>query len=258
MFNNDSAVYEHVKSLVFVAPDATRKKQLTVVSLIVEPTYTTNNEKQFIIIPVPYANSTNSVRFVNLNKYTHIFDDLERVFDPNYPYIQTPWTEDNKPIVETFKSKLCKTIEELRNLDKLEFGSVAETHFQTLQKKYPHCGFVVLKINTTLTTAVQYNPFAYIHDIPARDQLFVPCLSNCDLTLYSYNTSSKHNNCKIYHNHNFKTPNVSPTSGSPTSGVLIDASKLRSFDFGTIQTTNKLTKLKVTTTVMMIDVIKTY
>lgn len=219
MFNNDNVVLRNTE--VFVAPDITHKRQLNVVS----HTIYCKDDHTLLIVPVP---NPNTIRFINLTKYPEIFSDLEHPFDPDYPYIQETWDENvtKEYTMGTYKPKMCKSIDDLLSLNQLEFGDIPKTLIDSLKRNYPTCGYIVLKLTPGL---IRYYPIGYVHNLASKNQLFIPLKNHKRVTVYSYNTSSKHNNCKLYNRNNI---------------AKIDAKLLRGFEFGKDSTTTSRNKFE--------------
>jgi len=235
---NDSNGTTITNTNIFAAPDNTRSRQITIFSNTVK----TTSDNNLIILPVP---NPKTVRLINLSHYPDVFKDINEPFQS-----ETDSVEKNVKL-ESYKITMCKSIDDLYNLNPVEFGIINSDIMDLLKKYYPYMGFIICKLSQG---AFKYKPFAYTHEIIGKNQIFIPTRSpksetklfegsfNCELSdskrsnssfetlssvgsndcTYSYNTDKKSGNCKII-----------------WDKVFFKYDQLKTFNFGEITSMNK-------------------
>jgi hypothetical protein len=162
----------HVReTLIFVAPDITNTKQITVYSNEVQ----TASPNNLMILPVPFPET---VKFIDLTMYESIFKDLDLAF---HVFTRSAGSAKSKLSVVSVGSylvTLAMNIEDLDNLDQEVFGSVDPKIMDMLKKHYIGLipfGFIICKLETG--PEKKYHPFAYSHHMMRSSDkpvLFVP------------------------------------------------------------------------------------
>lgn len=232
---NDSNGTTITNTNIFAAPDNTRSRQITIFSNTVK----TTSDNNLIILPVP---NPKTVRLINLSHYPDVFKDI------NEPFQSETDSFERTIKLESYKITMCKSIDDLYNLNPVEFGIINDNTMDLLKKYYPYMGFIICKLSQG---TFKYKPFAYTHEIIGKNQIFIPTRSfNCELSdskrsnssnsnfdkltssgvetfssndcTYSYNTDKKSGNCKII-----------------WDKVFLKCDQLKTFNFGEITSMNK-------------------
>lgn len=158
---------------IFVSPNVDKTRQLTVYSNSVM----TDKEGNVMILPVPYPES---VKFIDLSKYTKIFKDLQRSFEEEEMSLDLGFATNSVkyrgyvPTIDvgSYRISLCHSYQDLDRINPTEFGIVQNHIKKILTKYYERCGFIVCKLRPG--RKVDYHPLAYSHQIMSNSKLFVP------------------------------------------------------------------------------------
>lgn len=163
---------------IFVAPDSTKKKQITVYSNVVD----NNEESNAMILPVPYPNT---IQLIDLSNYKDIFQDCKASFDihnmtrslgvSKSMYKSFDCDGPTKLEVHTvggYSASIAMNLADLKRVDTTVFR-LDDGCAELLQKDYsnPKYGFIICKLEKGQK---EYHPFAYSHDLDDGNTMFIP------------------------------------------------------------------------------------
>lgn len=140
--------------------------------------------KSVMVLPFPLIKGKNRVKILDLNNYNDFFDDLDIIFPTKKTkgfrgLLKSHYlTEEDDTIlvqnVGIYKASIVPSLKELNKLNFNEFGLNA--NIKEILKRYydKEFGFIICVINNTDPKLIQYQPFAYVHEIRSDGRLFVP------------------------------------------------------------------------------------
>lgn len=150
--------------------------QLTVYSNTVS--HTPSDNATAMVLPVPLITGPNRFKFVNLQNYSDLFEDLEMMFPKMRSQTRTNSADTNStdeiPVVQVGSYK-ASLVNKLRDFSKLNGVFSLDPGTAEILRKYYATGyaFVVCQLNPDVTEFT-YHPFAYVHELRRDGQLFVP------------------------------------------------------------------------------------
>lgn len=222
---------------LFVAPHSNGLDQITVYANKVK----TNSNNNMMLLPVPYPDT---VKFIDLQNYQSIFNDLERPFVNNQYNGVTTYSIPESNILKihnigSYMATLVPTHKDLDRINPLIFGIVQPNIKSLLNEKYSNLsapfGYIICKLRSG--QAIKYHPFAYRHKMTQNKTgnkiLFIPTRhehghdhskfneADWDHAIYSINTDMQSGNKQQY------------------TQCILQTDKIPNFDLGSIHTINK-------------------
>lgn len=160
---NDKAYVSNTR--IFVSPDKTYKRQLT----IYENKVQTNVNGNAMILPVPGGN----IKLHDLSKMPNIMDDIASVFETPMTKSSYDGASTNSiPVVEcgSYLVSIVPTVYDFHRINSEVFVVSPNVH-DILKNYYDQCSFLVCLLKTGKQH--EYHPIAYSHTI-LKEKLFVP------------------------------------------------------------------------------------
>ncbi len=241
IINEPAEVHE---TELFVVPHTNGIDQLTVYANEVK-TGSTNN---MMLLPVPYPNT---VDFINLEDYQHIFKDLKKSFYGRLPPLRN--IAQNSDVLKvhdvgSYKATLVPTHADLGRINSEVFGTVQENIKVLLAENYEGLpapfGYIICKLKSG--SAVKYHPFAYRHKMASnkagKKVLFVPTRhehgsqGNIMNPIIPPDVPDDH---EADWDHVIYSINTDTSAGTMGSGSELKTDKIPNFDIGNVRTINK-------------------
>lgn len=159
---------------IFVAQNSSNTSQLVIYSNYINNISSSNA----MILPVPFPQT---VKFINLSKYTNLFEDCDKCFynpikaSSLYFSLNSSKTQLSKPLavfnVGSYKVSLAMNLEQISHVDPTVF-ELSNGLKKILQTFYyqPYWGFIICKLNSG---PENYHPLAYSHKI-IDSKIYIP------------------------------------------------------------------------------------